>query len=201
MTRAAVYLRQSLDKTGEAVAVARQREDCVKLCAGKGWEPVEYVDNDVSASNGKPRPAYEKMLSDIRDGAVGAVVCWDLDRLHRRPIELEKFMEIADEKHLALATVSGDVDLSTAQGRLTARLKGAVAKHEIEHKVARQKRAARQKAERGEPNWLRAFGYHADTHQPDPQTAPLVKQAYAAVLAGASLGDICRQWNAGGRSP
>ena len=44
---------------------------------------------------------------------LGAVVVWDLDRLHRRPIELETFMALADEKHLALATVSGDVDLST----------------------------------------------------------------------------------------
>ena len=94
--------------------------------------------------------------------------------------------------------MSGDVDLTTAQGRLVARLKGAVAAHEIEHKKARQLRAARQKAERGEPNWSRAFGYHADTHQPDPHTAPLVKQAYAAILAGASLGDVCRQWNAAG---
>ena len=193
-----MYLRQSLDKTGEAVAVARQREDCVKLCAGKGWEPVEYVDNDVSASNGKPRPAYAKMLTDIRDGAVGAVVAWDLDRLHRRPIELESFMALADDKHLALATVSGDVDLSTAQGRLVARLKGSVAAHEIEHKKARQRRAARQKAERGEPNWTRAFGYSGDTHQPDPHTAPLVKQAYSAVLAGASLGDVCRTFNDAG---
>ena len=33
-------------------------------------------------------------------------------------------MALADEKHLALATVSGDVDLCTAQGRLVARLKG-----------------------------------------------------------------------------
>jgi hypothetical protein len=119
-----------------------------------------------------------------------------LDRLHRRPIELEKFMAIADEKHLALATVSGDVDLSTAQGRLVARLKGSVAAHEGEHRKARQLRAARQKAERGEPNWSRAFGYHA--HQPDPATAPLVKQAYAAILAGASLGDVCRTWNTAG---
>ena len=200
MTKAAVYLRISSDPSGQQLGVTRQREDCVKLCAGKGWTPVEYVDNDTSASNGKPRPAYEKMLTDIRDGAVGAVVCWDLDRLHRRPIELEKFMAIADEKHLALATVSGDVDLSTAQGRLAARLKGAVAAHEVEHKVARQKRAARQKAERGEPNWSRAFGYHADTHQPDPATAPLVKQAYAAVLAGASLDDFAGSGTRPGRS-
>jgi hypothetical protein len=31
------------------------------------------------------------------------------------------------------------------------------------------------------PNWKRAFGYLDDTRQPDPVTAPLVKQAYAAV--------------------
>ena len=107
-------------------------------------------------------------------------------------------MEFADEKHLALATVSGDVDLSTAQGRLVARLKGAVARHEIDHKVARQLRAAKQKAERGVPQWKRAFGYLGDTRQPDPQTAPLVKQAYAAVLAGSSLKDIARLFNDAG---
>ncbi|ORV58033.1 hypothetical protein AWC06_22240 [Mycobacterium fragae] len=58
------------------------------------------------------------MLDDIRDGRTRAVVVWDLDRLHRRPVELEAFMELADEKHLELATVSGTVDLSTADGRL-----------------------------------------------------------------------------------
>jgi DNA invertase Pin-like site-specific DNA recombinase len=107
-------------------------------------------------------------------------------------------MALADEKQLALATVSGDVDLSTAQGRLVARLKGAVARHEIDHKSDRQRRAARQKAEQGRPQWKRAFGYLDDTYQPDPRTAPLVKQAYAAVLAGASLSDICRIWNDAG---
>ncbi len=196
--QAAVYLRISSDPSGQQLGVTRQREDCAKLCADKGWTPVEYVDNDTSASNGKRRPAYKTMLADIRDGRIGAVVAWDLDRLHRRPIELESFMALADEKHLALATVSGDVDLSTAQGRLVARLKGSVAAHEIEHKKARQKRAARQKAENGLPQWTRAFGYLDDTRQPDPRTAPLVKQAYAAILAGSSFADICRLWNDAG---
>src|ERR1700758_3909590 len=196
--RAAVYLRISEDRTGEQLGVVRQRKDCEELCRSKGWTPVEYVDNDISATSGKPRAAYERMLADIRDGAIGAVVAWDLDRLHRRPIELESFMALADEKHLALATVSGDVDLSTAQGRLVARLKGSVAAHEGEHRKARQLRATRQLAERGVPNWSRAFGYLGDTRQPDPATAPLVKQAYADVLAGASLAGICRQWNADG---
>ncbi|OBI33761.1 recombinase family protein [Mycobacterium sp. E2238] len=197
--RAAVYLRISSDPTGEHLGVTRQREDCLALCAEKGWEPVEYLDNDVSASNGKPRPAYERMLADIEAGTVAAVVAWDLDRLHRRPIELERFMDLADAHRVALATASGDVDLSTAQGRLVARLKGAVARHETEHKVDRQRRAARQKAERGVPQWTRAFGYLTDgSHQPDPATAPLVKEAYVAIRAGASLNDVCRLWNDAG---
>jgi DNA invertase Pin-like site-specific DNA recombinase len=196
--RAAVYLRISSDPTGKQLDVTRQREDCLKLCADRGWTAVEYVDNDVSASSGKKRPAYERMLDDVRDGRIGAVVAWDLDRLHRRPIELEAFMALADDKRLALATVSGDIDLSTAQGRLMARMKGSVAAHEIEHKRARQLRAAKQKAEAGRPQWRRAFGYLADTHQPDPATAPLVREAYAAVLAGGSISDIARAWNEAG---
>lgn len=194
---AAIYLRISEDRSGEQLGVTRQRQDCLDLCQSKGWTPIEFLDNDTSATSGKPRRAYERMLADVRDGRLGAVVAWDLDRLHRRPIELERFMALADAHHLALATVSGDVDLSTAQGRLVARLKGSVAAHEGEHRKARQLRATRQLAERGVPNWTRAFGYDAD-RQPDPRTATLVREAYAAVLAGASLGDVCRLFNEAG---
>jgi DNA invertase Pin-like site-specific DNA recombinase len=190
---AAVYLRISADRTGEQLGVARQREDCEKLCADKGWQPVEYLDNDVSATSGKKRPQYERMLADIRDGRIGAVVAWDLDRLHRRPIELERFMALADEKHLALATVSGDVDLSTAQGRLIARLKGSVAAHESEHKVARQKRAAQQKAEQGRPQWRHATGYVDG--KPDPKYARLLTKVYRLILSGGSLRDGCKILN------
>lgn len=197
--KTAVYLRISSDPSGEQLGVQRQREDCIALCESRGWEPTEYTDNDVSASSGRRRPAYEAMLTDIRDGRIGAVVAWDLDRLHRRPIELESFMALADERHLALATVAGDVDLSTAQGRLVARLKGSVAAHEIEHKRARQLRAAQQKAGRGEPQWRRAFGYLTDgSRQLDPATAPLVADAYRAVLAGGSITDVAKTWNAVG---
>ncbi|MGH3634341.1 MAG: recombinase family protein, partial [Mycobacterium sp.] len=70
--------------------------------------------------------------------------------------------------------------------------------HEIAMMKVRQRRAARQKAEQGIPKWRKAFGYLADTYQPDPQTAPLVKQAYAAILAGSSLNDIARIFNDAG---
>ncbi|MDV3130014.1 recombinase family protein [Mycobacterium sp. 21AC1] len=199
-TKAAVYLRQSMDRYGDTLAVARQRKDCLALCEQRNWTPVEYVDNDRSATNGKARPKYQQMLADIAEGKIGAVVVWDLDRLHRQPRELEDFIELADAHRLALATVTGDCDLSTDNGRLYARIKGAVGKSETERKAARQRAAARQKAEQGRPQWKRAFGYVAGANGPEPdlEIAPLVKQAYAALLAGSSLNDIARLFNEAG---
>jgi DNA invertase Pin-like site-specific DNA recombinase len=197
--RAAVYLRQSKDQYGTGLAVARQREDCLKLCRERGWEPTEYTDNDVSAFSGKTRPEYKRMLSDIEAGGIGAVVVWNLDRLHRRPVELEHFIDLADRHRLALATVSGDTDLSTDSGRLHARIMGAVARQEGERKSARQKRAALQAAQLGKPaGGPRSFGYDKDGTTVRDNEAAALRKAYASLLVGDSLYSLCRELNGAG---
>jgi site-specific DNA recombinase len=197
--RAAVYLRQSKDHTGSGLAVARQREDCLKLCTDRSWTPTEYVDNDVSAYSGVRRPSYERMLADIEAGKLDAVVAWDLDRLHRRPIELESFMLLADQHRLALATVSGDTDLSTDNGRLFARIKGAVARAESERKSARQKRQGLQAAQLGKPKaGPRPFGYEPDMVSIRQDEARTLRSAYMSLLAGGTLVGIGRDLYAAG---
>jgi DNA invertase Pin-like site-specific DNA recombinase len=198
--KAAIYLRQSQDREGNELGVSRQRADCVKLCERKGWGWAEYVDNDTSATSGKPRPAYQAMLTDIRNGSLGAVVVWHLDRLHRQPIELEQFMILADQHHLALATVTGEVDLSTDDGQFMARIIGAVAKKEHDRKVARMRARFQQDRERGNPHSAGgrvAFGYVKGNHL-DPAASAAVRQAYSDVLAGRSLMGIAKDWNAAG---
>jgi site-specific DNA recombinase len=78
---AAVYARISSDD-GQALGVSRQLEDCRKLAGSLGW-PVgeEYVDNDISAYSGKPRAEYQRMLTDLADGARDAVLVYHVDRL------------------------------------------------------------------------------------------------------------------------
>jgi hypothetical protein len=86
-----------------------------------------------------------------------------------------------------------------------------VSEHESAMMKVRMKRAHRQRAEQGLPHWQEAFGYmagpHTDGcapnckslhHKLDPETAPLIKQAYAQILAGASLSDIATMWNEAG---
>jgi DNA invertase Pin-like site-specific DNA recombinase len=197
--RAGMYLRQSRDQNGTGLAIDRQREDCLKLCRERRWDPTEYVDNDTSAYSGKPREHYERMLADIEAGKLDAVVVWDLDRLHRRPIELEHFIDLADTHHLALATVSGDTDLGTDSGRLFARIKGAVARSEGERKSARQRRAQLQAAQRGLPaGGPRAFGYERDGLTVREPEAKALRSAYAALLAGRSMVGIARDLNTAG---
>jgi DNA invertase Pin-like site-specific DNA recombinase len=198
--KAAVYLRQSLDRTGEGLAVARQREDNVALAKLKGWgDIIEYEDNDTSASKGV-RPACQRMLRAIEDGKIDAVVVWDLDRLHRQPRELEDFIDLCDRKQVKLATFGGDTDLSTDQGRLTARIKGAVARAEIERKSARQKRASLQRAQSGKGWGPRAFGYNGEHANPAvvPDEAAAVRHAYHDVLAGNTVYSVAVRWNKAG---
>ena len=80
------------------MGVARQEADCRELAVRKGWlVGGVYVDNDISAADvRKRRPEYERLLDDIKAGIVDGVLAWDADRLHRRPVELEGFFEVAD---------------------------------------------------------------------------------------------------------
>ncbi len=195
--KAGIYLRQSSDPNNDQLGVARQRQDCLKRCEDKGWSWVEYIDNDTSATKGR-RPEYQQMLADIRNGAIQAVVVWHMDRLHRQPRELEEFILLAEEHHIALVTITGDVDLGSDTGRLVARILGAVARGETERKTARMKRRYLQDAQSGQLHGkTKAFGYTKDNHL-DPGEAEALKRAYADVLAGASLTGIAAAWNEAG---
>jgi DNA invertase Pin-like site-specific DNA recombinase len=198
--RAACYCRISSDPKDKREGVDRQREDTAALCELKGWQLVDaYVDNDRSASNGKGRPEWERLLADIQAGKIDAVAAWDQDRVNRMMDDFMRYKGLFIERGILLATSNnGDIDLSTPSGVLTATIKTAVSEHEVAMMRIRMKRAARQKAEQGIPKWKRAFGYLGDTHQLDPKTAPLVKQAYAAILAGSTLKDIAKLFNDAG---
>jgi len=196
-TAAAVYCRISLDKTGEGLGVARQEELCRRLATDKGWTVAEvYVDGSTSAFNGADRPGYERMKGDLEARLRDGVICVDLDRLTRRPVELEEFIELADRLGIALANVSGNIDLSTSPGRLHARLMGAVAREESEHKAERVSREAEQAARRGIPRGSRRpFGWEADRTTIRPDEADLIREAARRVLAGETVPSVARDWN------
>ncbi|MFK5691373.1 recombinase family protein [Ornithinimicrobium sp. LYQ92] len=200
-TRAAIYLRQSLDASGEALAVSRQHANCLKIAKDRGWKVVEeYIDNSVSASNRKVRrPAYERMVKDYTEGRFEAIVCWDLDRLTRQPRQLEDWIDAAEERGLLLVTANGEADLSNDNGRLFARIKASVARSEIERKSARQRAANLQRSESGLPHaGRRTFGYSPDGTEIVPNEAEAFRRAVDRLLAGGAVHAIARSFNEDG---
>jgi DNA invertase Pin-like site-specific DNA recombinase len=193
-TRAALYLRVSLDATGEGLAVDRQRDDCKRIAEARGWQVVaEYVDNSISATDArKSRPGYDALVTAYEAGEFDALLCWDLDRLTRQPRQLEDWIDRALGKDLKLVTANGEADLTTDGGRQYARIKLAVARGEVERKSARQKSAARQRSDRGKPPLgVRLTGYTPNGKLVHDE-AEVIRGVFKRFLAGESLRGITR---------
>jgi site-specific DNA recombinase len=196
MVKAAIYARISSDD-GTALGVARQVEDCKRLAAELGWEVAEvYVDNDVSAYSGKKRPAYERMVADLRDGYRDGVVVYHLDRLTRRPIELEQFLEVLTEAKVTNLrfVASGGMDVGTGDGLLVARMLAAVAAAESETKSRRVRRKMDEVAAAGRPHGgAPAFGFERDKVTHNPAQAETIRRIADRYIAGESWRSIA-QW-------
>lgn len=192
----AAYCRISDDRTGLGLGVERQRADCLELAASKGWTlATVYVDNDVSAYSGKPRPQYAALMEAVRHGQVGGIVAWHPDRLHRSPKELEEFISLVEAHHVVVETVqAGQWNLSTPSGRLVARQLGSVARYESEHKSERVRRALEQRAQMGRAHGRRAYGWTA-TGRINAQEAAVVRKAAKRIIAGDSLRGIVADMN------
>jgi hypothetical protein len=98
-----------------------------------------------------------------------------------------------------VATVSGDIDLSTDDGRLIGRILASVARGEVERKAARQRLAHEQAAAKGKVPMRRAFGYNVDGSL-HPIEAPAVAEAFDKLLAGGSIKGITTWLNRTGHT-
>ncbi len=199
--RAVIYTRMSKDRAGAGLGVDRQRQDCVELADRLGWTIVDHhSDNDLSAYSGKPRPGYRALLDDLEHGRADAVLVWHTDRLHRRPVELEQYIDVCDPRGVITQTVkAGPLDLATPSGRMVARMLGSAGRYEVEHMIERQQAAKLQAATSG--RWKggrRPFGYEADGITIRESEAAEIRRATNDLLAGMSLHAIARAWNARG---
>ena len=181
------------------MGVARQLEDCERLAERKGWVIVErFVDDDVSAWSGKRRPEYARCLEALDAGVIDGLLVYDLDRLHRQPKELEDFIDLCERLRLTnVASVSGDIDLTTPDGQFQARILGAVAKKESDDKSRRIRRKHEELAVNGKVSGggTRPYGYNDDKRTLRASEAAIVRECARRFLAGESIRSVCTDLN------
>lgn len=196
---AAIYCRISRDQQGQGLGVERQEQLCRDLAKSLGLKVGEvYADNDISAYSGRHRPAYERMLTDIQSGRVGAVLCYHSDRLMRRSRELERYIDICKPYGVVTHQVTaGLLDLSSATGIAVAKTVAAWSQHESDHKgqrIAAQKAqaAAAGKFLGGRVPW----GWHRTDAgiEVEPTAGKHILDGTAAIIAGRSLIGVTQAW-------
>lgn len=196
--KAFIYCRISQDRSGEGLGVARQEEDCRALAADIGVEVVEvFTDNDMSASSGKKRHGYESMLSRLTE--VDMILCWHNDRLTRKMTELVRFIDLVEKNSVLVHSVtSGEYDLTTSTGKMTAHILGSVAQKEADQMAERMKRKRVELA--GQSRYMggpRPFGWNpkGSDWALNEREAEALAQASHDILEGRALRSIVNEWD------
>jgi hypothetical protein len=97
------------------------------------------------------------------------VIAWAVDRLLRKPIEMEHLIDLVDgATRLRVVTCQGMLNLETPEGRAAARVQAAFARQEADQKGLRQHLSEQQAVERGRPPRRRAFGYRRGGLEVEP---------------------------------
>lgn len=191
-TRAALYLRISQDHTGEAEGVERQRKSCRALAKSRGWKVLNtFEDNDISAAGSKVRPSFDALMAAVQAGKVDVIVAERYDRLSRNRRDDLRIVEACEQRGIQLSFVSGgDLDASTPMGSSFLDMLASQARAEIRIKGDRQRRAQRQRAEKGKPaKGVRLTGYALDGSV-IPSEADVVRRIFDQFIAGGSLKGI-----------
>jgi DNA invertase Pin-like site-specific DNA recombinase len=90
LTRTAVvYVRQSTPGQVEQHTESKRRQySLADTATGLGFASVQTIDENLgrSASGLVERPGFEKLVTMVCSGSVGAVVCIEASRLVHRPV-------------------------------------------------------------------------------------------------------------------
>lgn len=207
MTTAAIYTRISSDQGREGIGVDAQEVVCRELANEHGLEVFDvYSDNDIGASektaSTKIRDDYNRLLADAKAGRFRFIIAYSASRLTRRLDELDDFVTLAKPPYgvRVITKVSGDDDLTTADGLMMARFKAVIDAGESHRISERAKASHLARAQKGlvrRSPW-RAFGFEEDGITHNEAEAALIKEAIDLVIGGASLREIGRLWESRG---
>jgi DNA invertase Pin-like site-specific DNA recombinase len=123
----AIYLRVSTKEQSTDTQLAELTE----LVERRGWKYKVFCDKGVSGAK-ESRPAFGKMMLEVRRGHFGAVCIWALDRLARSLRQLLNISSELERLNVDLVAVKQDLDTSSPSGRLVYGVLSSVAEFERE---------------------------------------------------------------------
>lgn len=156
-----IYIRQStVDQLANNHESRRRQYGLAERARALGWTDVTVIDDDLGRSgSGVSRPGFEKLLSAICEGRVGAVFAIEVSRLARNGRDWHTLIEFCGLVGAVIVDEDGIYEPRHPNDRLLLGMKGTMSELELSLLRARSMEALKQKARRGELFFTVAVGY------------------------------------------
>ena len=211
MNRIAIYLRLSEEdykKTDESVSISNQRGYIRSYIENdnslKDSEIEEYIDDGYSATNTN-RPAFLRLVDDIKGGKVGTIVVKDMSRFSRDYILLGDYLSnILPFLKIRFIAINDNYDSLKEQGNgLDTDTQFKTLYYDLFSKELSEKvrSSVKQIKSQGKnTNWAAPFGYIKDPKDKyhiiiDEKVAFIVKEAFDLILKGYSCTQVANIFN------
>jgi site-specific DNA recombinase len=146
------------------------------------------------------RPEWEKILTALRRGECNALMVPDIDRAMRDPRTLEDLIDTVEMYGVYVASLTGNIDLTTDAGISSARSlvnqRNQESRNTSRRVIDGKRRVAMEGGKNGGP--LRSFGWRKDRVRINKREAAHIRREVPRILAGVSPLTLANEWNARG---
>ncbi|MDR0957881.1 MAG: recombinase family protein [Clostridiales bacterium] len=117
--KTAIYSRKSrASEKGESIQ--NQIDMCkqyAKLNFTTGESAFEVYADEGFSGGTTNRPAFNRLLNDIKSGEISALICYRLDRISRSVMDFSEILEELNSRNITFVSVTERFDTSTPVGR------------------------------------------------------------------------------------
>jgi DNA invertase Pin-like site-specific DNA recombinase len=159
--RAIIYVRQSsMGQVTNNHESRRRQYGLADRARELGFRNVTVIDDDLgrSGSGLVERPGFQRLVAEVCTGEVGAVFCIEASRLARNGRDWHHLIELCGMVGAVVVDPDGVYDPGIINDRLLLGLKGTMSEFELNLLRQRSLEAIRQKAGRGELQFLLPVG-------------------------------------------
>ena len=156
-----LYIRVSTDRQAkEGDSLEEQENELKKFCDYRGFRINKiYIERGKSGGNTN-RPEYQKLVKDVENKKINAVIVKKIDRLSRSLLDFEALMTVMQTKDVEFISLRENFDTTTAMGKAMVRVALVFAQLEREQTSERLRDVFSFRASQGLYNGgTRPFGY------------------------------------------
>ena len=117
----AIYARKSrITNKGDSIGI--QFKQCAEyakkeLRLDDDFTFMEYEDKGLSGYF-SDRPDFQRMLRDVQDGKIKAIVCYKLDRIGRKTTDLLRLMDFLEKYNVDLLICSNGINTASGVSKI-----------------------------------------------------------------------------------